>query len=307
MLNIERGAAVNLYADQNCTILAYMEVPYIKMHSASWFVMNWGQADLGPRFDPLNMHSHRARMAAVAAAAAGAPRKEMKLPRLVHLVPENQRRERRKRVMRRLRNFITHGMCIGGDLPDNLRSRSTATRTPTIRSGDQATAGPQPAEHDTPGVNPQSASQRLASGKPAQGQTLTAAETKSTLLEEEEENEDATDDSDAEHTARLHAAVIARSLSRSRSITGALQEDDPEDFRLSRHLSGSRAIEFSAQGSVSVQPPPQVRALPGTVHEPESCQQVVYLYVPHAYFIIFSPFLQLQFSPQPSNVLHHTE
>lgn len=256
VLNVERGASVNLYADQNRTILAYMDVPYINMHTSSWFVMNWGLADLGPKFDPLNIHA-RCTRAATAAIAAGSPRKHLKLPRLLHLVPDNHsRRERRRRVFRRLRNFITRGMCIGGDLPDNLRSRSTVTRTATIQTSNQVGACSQHTQHEAHTVKFRSVSNRSTVDRSDRlwSETLTAANTKSTLVEEEEEREEgSTDDSDEEHTARGKAVFRARSHSHSRSITGALQEGDIEAIKATKRSSNSRAIDGSVHGSVAAE------------------------------------------------------
>ena len=265
MLNVERGASVNLYADQNRTILAYMEVPYIGMHTSSWFVVNWGLADLGPKFDPLNKHAHRTR-AAAAAAATGAPMNHLKLPHLLHLVPDNHsRRERRRRVVRRLRNFITRGMCIGGDLPDNLRSRSTATRVPTMQNSSQGDVN---AQRDRPMAKFQSESMRIEHSNQLWSQAITAANSKSTVLEEEGEQEDgSTDDSDAEHTARFTAALRARSPSpdpihRSRSITGALQEDEEGDADGTKVPKRDASVHSGGAAHAAMHASPQVRTLP---------------------------------------------
>ena len=279
VLNVERGASVNLYADQNRTILAYMEVPYIGMHTSAWFVVNWGLADLGPKFDPLNRHAHCTRSAA-AAAATGAPTKKLKLPHLLHLVPDNHsRRERRRRVVRRLRNFITRGMCIGGDLPDNLRSRGSVTRTRTIQNGGQvgpkARAKAQHAQHaqhsqQVTALSPgrfQSESMRIENSNRMWSQALTAAASKSTVLEEEQEDEQeggSTDDSDAEHTARFRAALRARSpstepINRSRSITGALQEEQEAEGTMATKRNSS--VHSSGAAQAATPATPQVRTL----------------------------------------------
>jgi hypothetical protein len=102
VLKVEHGATVNLYADQNRTLVAYMEIPYLHMHSVNWFVLNWGLEDLGPGFDPLS----------VRASQSNAKRSKLKLPRSLHLVPRDQTLlERRRRVFRRLRNVFTCGAC----------------------------------------------------------------------------------------------------------------------------------------------------------------------------------------------------
>lgn len=269
---MDRGAAVNLYADQNRTILAYMEVPYINMHTDNWFVVNWGLADLGPLFDPLRMYAHRTRRAAVTGAPP--PKKPVELPRLLHLVPYvNDVHERRRRVFRRLRNFITRGVCIGGDLPPTMQSRSTATRTSTVQSngkdnGKDNAASTQIGTKEAPSA----AGSKLLGQVGADGtvqsnrlrsQALTVAQSKSTLLEEEGDHTDAhSDASDAEYRPRLKSR-LTRSLSQSRSIAGALQEEDTEASRTSKRMSGSRGTDSAIPRNLpgEIQNVPRVRSI----------------------------------------------
>jgi hypothetical protein len=264
VLNVERGAAVNLYADQNRTILAHMEVPSLEMHTSSWFVLNWGLADLGPKFDPLHMHANRTRASATAAAAA--TQKNLQLPRLLHLVPIDFSfaRERRRRVFRRLRNFVTRGLCLGSDVPDStLRSRSTAPRIPTIKPTAQGI------QLDDTAENSQLAcrlSDRSEKSNELWTKTLSAAKASKALLSQKRDlSENGTpDDSDAEHGAQFKTTQSAKTLPQSHSISRVSQEDDGDETGfLSKHDSSSLTINASAQGSFhadlgATQPPSPV-------------------------------------------------
>lgn len=257
VLNVERGAAVNLYSDQNRTILAYMEVPYINMHSQSWFVINWGLADLGPKFDPLNMHAHRSRAANIAAAISSAPRKHPQLTRTLHLVQNNEAtRQLRTRVWRRLRNFVSRGMCIGGELPENLRAQSTAKRTPTMQVSNQdrrSTAQHDAADPAAPRISEQDRSENNPIHR---SQALTATQTGTAAPVEEgdeEAKEDASSESDVDHTQRLKEALMARTRSMNEDVEGLINT--------AKRASGSRATIDA--------PPQQVCALMHvcTMHE----------------------------------------
>lgn len=99
--DVEKGAAMNLYADLQRTILVFLHIPGLRMGSAVWSVLNWGAADRDRGF----------RWEALPLAGPSDPKKLPELPQFLHVVPHGVTfQQRRRQVMRRLANKITCGI-----------------------------------------------------------------------------------------------------------------------------------------------------------------------------------------------------
>eukprot|EP00892_Ulva_mutabilis_P007162 jgi/Ulvmu1/4818/UM020_0103.1 len=102
VLDMEKGAAMNLYADLNSTILVFLQIPSLHMRSSAWSVLSWGDADCGRGFTWSSI-----RPLAVPKDAKALP----ELPQVLHVVPDGVTfHERRRQVLRRLAHYMTCGM-----------------------------------------------------------------------------------------------------------------------------------------------------------------------------------------------------